>query len=352
MPSRYDLMKYVRCGESGLKLPLVSFGGWHNFQEFDSARRLSLKAWDLGITHFDLANNYGPPPGSAEENFGRLLKADLAAHRDELVISTKAGYHMWEGPYGEWGSKKYLTASLDQSLRRLGLDYVDIFYSHRFDPETPLEETMGALSLAVRQGKALYAGISNYPAKAVKKAAKIMKKLGTPLVIHQCAYHMLNRNIEGKILEETDEGGMGMIVFSPLAQGMLTNRYLAGIPADSRAAGSSVFLKSEQIKPEVVEKLRQLDALAQKRGQSLARMALNWILRDKRVTSVLIGASKPGQIEECCAIVGDGPFAAEDLKQIEGILNPPAPASLPPPAKPAMRRPRVLRPIKPAPPES
>jgi L-glyceraldehyde 3-phosphate reductase len=336
MSSRYDLMKYVRCGNSGLKLPLVSFGGWHNFQDFDSARRLALKAWELGITHFDLANNYGPPPGSAEENFGRLLRGDLAAHRDELVISTKAGYHMWAGPYGEWGSKKYLTASLHQSLRRLGLEYVDIFYSHRFDPETPLEETMGALSLAVQQGKALYAGISNYPAKAVKKAAKIMKKLGTPLLIHQCSYHMLNRSIEGKVLEETEQGGMGMIVFSPLAQGMLTNRYLAGIPADSRAASASGFLKREQIKPELVDKLRKLEAMAQKRGQSLARMALDWILRDTRITSVLIGASKPEQIAECCGVVGDELFTAEELRQIEQILNPAPPT---PAAKaPAPRR--------------
>lgn len=347
--SRYDLMKYPRCGKSGLKLPLVSLGGWHNFETLDRARTLTLKAWDLGITHFDFANNYGPPPGSAETSFGHIMKSDLAGHRDELIISSKAGYGMWAGPYGDWGSKKYLTASLHQSLKRLQVDYLDIFYSHRFDPETPLEETMGALAQAIREGKALYAGISNYPAKAVKKAAKIMEDLHAPLIIHQTCYHMLNRSIEGKILEETDEGGMGMIVFSPLAQGLLTDRYLKGIPDDSRAASSTGFLKSDRVTPALVAGLRELNTVAQSRGQSLARMALGWILRDPRITSLLIGASRPQQIEDCVAVRNDESFTEEELARIETILarlNPPAaPATTAAAVKSAAKKPVKLKPL-------
>lgn len=325
--SRYDNMTYLRCGKSGLKLPLISLGGWHNFETLDRARELTLKAWDMGITHFDFANNYGPPPGSAEINFGHLMKSDLAAHRDELIISSKAGYHMWAGPYGEWGSRKYLTASLNQSLKRLQVDYVDIFYSHRFDPDTPLDETMGALSQAVREGKALYAGISSYPAKAVKKAAKIMEGLGTPLVINQSSYNILDRWIEGKVLEETADAGLGMIVFCPLAQGLLTDRYLKGIPNDSRAASPTGFLKSDRVTPKLVSVLQELNSIAASRGQTLARMALGWILKDPRICSLLIGASRPQQIEDCVAVRNDAPFTDEELQNIETILaklNPPA----------------------------
>jgi len=332
MSSRYERMKYIRCGQSGLKLPTLSLGGWHNFEHLEKARALTLTAWDLGITHFDFANNYGPPPGSAEENFGRILKSDLAAHRDELIISTKAGYTMWDGPYGDWGSKKYLTTSLHQSLRRLQIDYVDIFYSHRFDPETPLEETMGALAQAIREGKALYAGLSNYPAKAVKKAAKIMDRLDMPLIIHQCRYNMLERGIEQEVFQETADKGMGMIVFCPLAQGLLTDRYLNGIPDDARAANPASFLKAGRITPKLVETLNKLNSLAQGRGQSLARMALNWILRDRRVASLLIGASKPQQILDCAAVLNDELFTAEELRRIEGIL-----AELHPTAAPLLR---------------
>ena len=348
MSSRYDRMKYIRCGSSGLKLPVVSLGGWHNFEKPDLARDLTLKAWDLGITHFDLANNYGPPGGIAEIHLGQILKRELAAHRDELVVSTKAGYKMWEGPYGDWGSKKYLLSSLDQSLRRLQLDYVDIFYSHRHDPDTPLDETMGALALAVLQGKALYAGISNYPAKAVKKAAKIMDRLNVPLIIHQCSYNMLDRRIEDKVLEETGEGGMGMIVFCPLAQGLLTNRYLNGVPSDSRAAGTSVFLKAERITPVLQGVLNKLNGVAQERGQTLARLALSWILRDRRVASLLIGASKPSQIEDCAAVQNDELLTAEELRRIEGILAELKPAAAV--AKPAVAvKVPVIRPLKAAP---
>ncbi|MDD5262972.1 MAG: aldo/keto reductase [Methylacidiphilales bacterium] len=347
MSTRYERMKYVRCGQSGLKLPLVSLGGWHNFEALDRVRELTLKAWDLGITHIDLANNYGPPPGIAEIQFGRILKGELAAHRDELIISTKAGYFMWDGPYGEWGSKKYLTASLDQSLRRLQLDYVDIFYSHRFDPDTPLEETMGALALAIQQGKALYAGISSYPAKAAKKAAKIMAKLRVPLVIHQCAYNMLDRKIEGKVLEETGDGGMGMIVFCPLAQGLLTNRYLQAIPDDSRAAKPGTFLDKDRITPKLVATLNKLNAIAKGRGQTLARLALTWILRERHVASLLIGASKPEQIADCAAVQNDELLSAEELRQIEAILAELNPPSTPP--RPAAQKTPVLKPIRPEP---
>ncbi|MDR2462709.1 MAG: aldo/keto reductase [Verrucomicrobiales bacterium] len=340
--SRYELMQYNRCGSSGLKLPVVSLGGWHNYSNPDQARTLTLKAWELGITHLDFANNYGPPPGAAETSFGKIMRHDLAGHRDELIISSKAGYYMWEGPYGDWGSKKYLTASLHQSLKRLQLDYVDIFYSHRFDPDTPLEETMGALAQFIREGKALYAGISNYPAKAAKKAAKIMTKLHAPLIIHQCAYNMLDRHIEDKVLEETAAHGMGMIVFSPLAQGQLTDRYLHGIPADSRAATGG-FLKPEQITKQKIEVIAKLNDLAKARGQTLSQLALTWLLRDRRVTSLLIGASKPEQITDCCKVLTAGLLSAEELRTIETILAPVSPSPLTPPARPAVKK--VLKPI-------
>jgi L-glyceraldehyde 3-phosphate reductase len=339
--SRYELMKYNRCGQSGLKLPVVSLGGWHNFSNLDQARTLTLKAWDLGITHFDFANNYGPPPGAAETSFGKLLQHELAAHRDELIISSKAGYHMWEGPYGDWGSKKYLTASLHQSLKRLQLDYVDIFYHHRYDPDTPLEETMGALAQIIREGKALYAGISNYPAKAAKKAAKIMAKLHVPLVIHQCAYNMLHRHIEDKVLEETADHGMGMIVFSPLAQGQLSDRYLHGIPADSRVKTSGQFLKAENLTKQKLEVITKLNDFAKARGQTLSQLALTWILRDRRITSLLIGASKPEQIEDCCKVTKAELLSADELKKIEAILAPISPS----PLTPAIKAPRSPRPI-------
>ncbi|MDR1145822.1 MAG: aldo/keto reductase [Verrucomicrobiales bacterium] len=318
--SRYQLMHYNRCGRSGLKLPLVSLGGWHNFSNPDQARALTMRAWDLGITHFDFANNYGPPPGAAETSFGGILQHELAAHRDELIVSSKAGYPMWDGPYGDWGSKKYLTASLHQSLRRLRLDYVDIFYHHRFDPDTPLEETLGALAQFIREGKALYAGISNYPAKAVKKAAKIMAKLRAPLVIHQCAYNLLHRGIEDQVLEETAAQGMGMIVFSPLAQGQLSDRYLHGIPADSRVKTSGQFLKAEHLTRQKIEVLAKLNDLAKARGQTLSQLALTWILRDRRVTSLLIGASKPEQIEDCCRVVKAELLSAGELLEISNLI--------------------------------
>src|SRR5258705_4797182 len=292
-------MTYRRCGRSGLKLPLVSLGLWHNFghdREIDGQRAIIRRAFDLGITHFDLANNYGPPNGAAEENFGRILREDLAGHRDELVISSKAGYDMWEGPYGEWGSRKYLLASLDQSLARMGLDYVDIFYSHRFDPDTPMDETLGALDTAVRQGKALYAGISSYSAERTAEAAAILRGLGTPLLIHQPSYSMLNRWIERGLRDVLGEEGIGCIVFSPLAQGMLTDRYLSGIPADSRASRDE-SLSRDMLSEQALEKIRALDALAKGRGQTLAQMALAWTLRDARVTSTLVGASSVAQLE-------------------------------------------------------
>ncbi|MGE5605630.1 MAG: L-glyceraldehyde 3-phosphate reductase [Bacteroidota bacterium] len=320
---RYVSMKYNRCGKSGLKLPAIALGLWHNFGEatnFGNSRAMVRRAFDLGITHFDLANNYGPPRGSAEENFGRIIKQDFQGYRDEMIISTKAGYTMWPGPYGDWGSKKYLVASLDQSLKRMGLDYVDIFYHHRPDPETPLEETMAALDLIVRQGKALYIGISNYKAGEAREAIRILKRLGTPCLIHQASYSMFNRWVEDELLTVLQEEGVGCIAFSPLAKGLLTDRYLNGIPADSRAAGPSVFLNPEDITTEKIAKVRQLNEIAASRGQSLAQMALAWLLRDGRVTSVLIGASKPSQIEDCAGAVNKLDFSGAELERIEKIL--------------------------------
>lgn len=322
-PDRYASMRYNRCGRSGLLLPAVSLGLWHNFggdAPSRAAREMVRTAFDLGITHFDLANNYGPPPGSAERNFGRILREELAAYRDQIVISSKAGYLMWEGPYGEWGSRKYLLASLDQSLRRMGLEYVDIFYSHRPDPNTPLEETMGALHDAVRQGKALYVGISNYQAPEAKRAIALLKAAGTPCLIHQPSYSMLNRWVEGGLLEVLREEGVGCIAFSPLAKGLLTDRYLHGIPADSRAAGPSPFLKPENITVEIRERLLELNAIAAARHQSLAQMSLAWLLRDDRVTSVLIGASRAEQVVDCVGALKNTAFASEELSGIEAIL--------------------------------
>src|SRR5471030_387567 len=300
--SRYDQATFYRaCGRSGLKLPRLSLGLWHNFgagADYANARALVLRSFDLGLTHFDLANNYGPPPGSAETNFGRILRADLAAHRDELIISTKAGYLMWDGPYGEWGSRKSLLASLDQSLRRLGLDYVDIFYSHRPDPDTPLEETMGALAHAVKSGKALYAALSNYNPEQTARAAQILRDLGTPCLLHQPKYSMFERTPERGLFDVLLREGIGGIAFSPLAQGLLTNRYLAGIPADSRAGHDARFLRPEHITEVRLKKIRALDALAKSRGQALAQLALAWVLREPAITTVLIGASRPAQLEE------------------------------------------------------
>jgi len=321
---RYSEMEYRRCGKSGLKLPALSLGLWHNFSDLDvfsSFQKIIRRAFDAGITHFDLANNYGPPPGSAEKNFGLILKNDLKKYRDELIISTKAGYDMWPGPYGEWGSRKYLLASLDQSLKRMKLDYVDIFYSHRPDPETPLEETMGALDHAVRSGKALYAGISNYPAEQTAHAAKILKELGTPCLIHQPKYSMFERWVEGGLLDVLEETGMGCIAFSPLAQGLLTNKYLGGIPADSRAAKTHGALNSGQITPEVLSRIQSLNQLAVNRGQSLAQMAIAWLLRDQRVTSVLIGASSVAQLEDNLLSLKNTRFTTDEFLKIEEILK-------------------------------
>ncbi|MEV4554301.1 L-glyceraldehyde 3-phosphate reductase [Nonomuraea wenchangensis] len=318
---RYERQPYNRSGRSGLRLPAVSLGLWHNFGDdrpVENSRAILRRAFDLGVTHFDLANNYGVPYGSAERTFGRILREDFLPYRDELVISTKAGYDMWPGPYGEWGSRKYLLASLDQSLGRMGLDYVDIFYSHRPDPDTPLEETMGALDRAVRSGKALYAGISNYSPEQTAQAARIMRELGTPLLIHQPSYSMINRWIEDGLLDTLEEAGMGCIVFSPLAQGVLTDRYLKGVPADSRAA-TSRFLTPDRIDRELA---RDLDEIARGRGQTLAQMALSWTLRDPRVTSVLIGASSVAQLEDNVACV-DGPaFTEDELEAIDKITGP------------------------------
>ncbi len=323
--SRYSEMKYNRCGESGLKLPAISLGLWHNFGEvtlFETSREMVRKAFDFGITHFDLANNYGPPPGSAEENFGKILKLDFQGYRDEMIISSKAGYKMWEGPYGDWGSKKYLISSLDQSLKRMGLEYVDIFYHHRPDPETPLEETMAALDLVVRQGKALYIGLSNYKSQQAKEAFKILKRLGTPCLIHQPSYSMFNRWVEEDgLLDLLAEEGVGSIAFSPLAKGLLTDRYLNGIPADSRAASSSAFLQPDDITEDKVNKVRRLNELAKMRGQSLAQMALAWVLRGGKVTSVLIGASKVQQIVDCVGTIKRLAFSNEELEQIEEIIK-------------------------------
>lgn len=322
--SRYDHPNlYHRCGRSGLKLPRLSLGLWHNFGDDapqENARALVLRAFDLGITHFDLANNYGPPPGAAERNFGRILHADLAAHRDELIISSKAGYQMWPGPYGEWGTRKYVLASLDQSLQRLGLDYVDIFYSHRFDPHTPLEETMGALTHAVRSGKALYVGLSNYGPEQTAGAAKLLRDAGTPCLIHQPRYHMFDRTAEHGLLEVLAREGIGCIPFCPLAQGLLTNRYLNGIPADSRAGHDPRFLRPEDITEQKVGLIRRLNDLAQRRGQSLAQMALAWVLRQPAVTSALIGASRAAQIEENLGALKATAFSAEELTTIDRIL--------------------------------
>ncbi len=320
--SRYDQMQYRRCGKSGLKLPEISLGLWHNFgftDRFDVARQIVLKAFDRGITHFDLANNYGPPPGSAEENFGRLMQNDLRPYRDEIIVSSKAGYLMWDGPYGEWGSKKYLVSSLDQSLKRMKLDYVDIFYSHRPDPDTPLEETMAALDLIVKQGKALYAGISNYPADLTQKAAEILKKMGTPCLIHQPSYSMFNRWAENGLMEVLEQEGMGCITFSPLAQGLLTDRYLNGIPADSRAA-KHVFLNEDRVIL-MLPQIKKLNEIAVKRGQSLSQMAIAWLLKDKRVTSVLIGASSVAQLENNLGALKNKKFSKEDLSAIEEVLG-------------------------------
>jgi L-glyceraldehyde 3-phosphate reductase len=320
---RYEAIQYTRCGRSGLKLPRISLGLWHNFggiDPLDNQRTMLRRAFDLGITHFDLANNYGPPAGSAEENFGRFLHDDFAAHRDELIISTKAGYHMWDGPYGEWGSRKYLLSSLDQSLKRMKLDYVDIFYHHRPDPDTPLEESMGAVADAVKSGRALYAGVSNYNAAQTRQAAAILKSLGVPLLIHQPVYNMFNRWVEPELLPALTEVGAGCIPFSPLAQGLLTNRYLKGIPDDSRAHKPSGFLQSEAITPAVLAKIRALHDLAQQRGATLAQFATLWLLRRPEITTVLIGASKVAQIDDIHAGLKLPPLSPAEQAQVEKIL--------------------------------
>jgi L-glyceraldehyde 3-phosphate reductase len=320
---RYDTMQYRRAGRSGLLLPAISLGLWHNFggaDVFENSRAMVCRAFDLGITHFDLANNYGPPPGSAEANFGQILRLDLAQHRDELILSTKAGYDMWPGPYGDWGSRKYLLASLDQSLKRMGVEYVDIFYSHRPDPETPVEETMGALDQAVRSGKALYAGISNYSASQAAAAIKILRELGTPCLIHQPKYSMFVRTPEQGLLDVLGNEGVGAIAFCPLAQGLLTNRYLQGIPPGSRAT-KAIFLKSSDITEGRLKQIRALNELAAQRGQSLAQMALAWVLRDPRMTSALIGASRVEQIEQNVAALANPSFTAEELACIDAIVN-------------------------------
>ncbi|HLZ88141.1 MAG TPA: L-glyceraldehyde 3-phosphate reductase [Puia sp.] len=321
--TRYDAMEYRRCGHSGLLLPAVSLGLWHNFGHVDvleNCRNILHLAFDSGITHFDLANNYGPPPGSAEENFGRILKEDFHGYRDQMIISSKAGYYMWPGPYGEWGSRKYLVASLDQSLKRMGLDYVDIFYHHRPDPNTPLEETMAALDHIVRQGKALYVGISNYRAEEAAKAIQLLRQLGTPCLIHQPKYSMFERWVEGGLFQLLEKEGVGCIPFSPLAQGLLTNKYLKGIPEDSRAAKPTGFLKEGEVTAEKINKIQQLNELATRREQTLAQMALAWILRDKRVTSVLIGVSRPEQVTDSLQCFRNTWFSEEELRQIENIL--------------------------------
>jgi len=322
--SRYETMQYRRCGKSGLLLPAISLGLWHNFggvDIFEKCRAMLRRAFDLGITHFDLANNYGPPPGSAEENFGRILKDDFTNHRDELIISTKAGYTMWDGPYGDWGSRKYLLASLDQSLKRMGLEYVDIFYSHRPDPQTPVEETMSALDHAVRSGKAIYAGVSNYNVEQMSKAVDALRRLGTPCLIHQPKYSMFERTIEGGLLDLLGKEGVGAIAFCPLAQGLLTNRYLDGIPSDSRASKPHGFLKKNDIDERRLGQVRALNELAKARSQSVAQLALAWTLRDERMTSALIGASRVEQIEQNVAALGNLKFSAEELRKIDDILK-------------------------------
>ncbi|GGF08730.1 L-glyceraldehyde 3-phosphate reductase [Hymenobacter cavernae] len=323
-PARYQHMQYRRCGRSGIKLPAVSLGLWQNFGDVDvlaNARRILTLAFDSGITHFDLANNYGPSPGSAEETFGKVLKEEFRAHRDELIISSKAGYTMWEGPYGDWGSKKYLVSSLDQSLKRMGLDYVDIFYHHRPDPETPLEETMSALDLIVRQGKALYVGISNYRPKEAAEAIRILRELGTPCLIHQPKYSMFERWVEGGLLDLLGQEGVGCIPFSPLAQGMLTDKYLRGIPNDSRVAKKLGSLPESQLTPERILQIQRLNDIARTRNQSLAQMALAWVLKDERVTSVLIGASKPEQLADSLRCLENTQFSPEELVNINQILG-------------------------------
>ena len=322
--SRYESMNYRRCGRTGLKLPEISLGLWHNFgdvDDFDTARKMIHFAFDRGITHFDLANNYGPPAGSAESNFGKILKKDLLSHRDELVISTKAGYLMWPGPYGEWGSRKHLLSSLDQSLQRMGLDYVDIFYHHRPDPSTPLEESLGALDYAVRSGKAMYVGISSYDAASTRQAAAMLRDSGTPCVIHQPKYNMFDRSIERELIDALRDTGMGCIPFSPLAQGMLTDRYLNGIPSDSRAAKEHGFLKKEMITEEKLNQIRKLNEVAKRRGQSLAQMSLAWVLRIPEITSVLLGASSVGQLESNLAALQNKHFSNEEYHEIDQILS-------------------------------
>jgi len=321
--ARYDSLPYLRCGASGLLLPKISLGLWQNFgltHPLENSRALLRRAFDLGITHFDLANNYGPPPGAAETTFGCILREDLAPYRDEMIISSKAGYLMWPGPYGDWGSRKYMLASLDQSLKRTGLDYFDIFYSHRPDPNTPLEETMGALDHAVRSGKALYAGISNYSAEQTRAAAALLRRLGTPCIIHQARYNMFDRWVERDLLTTLSQESIGLIVFSPLAQGLLTNRYLHGTPEDSRIAQGGPFLTSEDLTPEKIDKARRLNEIAQARNQSLAQLAITWLFRQKQVTSALIGASKVSQIEELCAAVTAPLLTAEEIARIDSIL--------------------------------
>jgi L-glyceraldehyde 3-phosphate reductase len=320
---RYDKMRYNRCGQSGLKLPAVSLGLWHNFggvDTFENSRAMARLAFDLGITHFDLANNYGPPPGTAEETFGEILRKDLQPYRDELVISTKAGWGMWPGPYGDFGSRKYLVASLEQSLKRMGLDYVDIFYHHRPDPESPLEETMGALDQIVRSGKALYIGISSYSAEETTRAITILKALGTPLLIHQPSYNMFDRWIEESLMDTLTTEGVGCIVFSPLAQGLLTNRYLDTIPRDSRAVRSGVFLSKEDVTGEVITKVRQLNTIAQQRQQTMAQMSIAWVLRKPVITSAVFGASRPDQIKDIVGTLNNLEFSVEELEEIEKIL--------------------------------
>ncbi|MDG3581573.1 L-glyceraldehyde 3-phosphate reductase [Galbibacter pacificus] len=321
--NRYEQMQYRRCGKSGIDLPLLSLGLWHNFgdnDDFDNAAKLLRTAFDHGITHFDLANNYGPPYGSAEKNFGKIFKRDFKKYRDELIISTKAGWDMWPGPYGNFGSRKYLISSLDQSLKRMKLDYVDIFYHHRPDPNTPLEETMGALDQIVRQGKALYVGISQYNATDTKKAAKILKEQGTPFLIHQPRYNMMDRWVENGLLDTLDEVGIGSIVFSPLEQGILTSKYLGGIPKDSRAATEGSYLDASRIKPELVEKIQKLNDIAEARGQSLAQMAIAWLLKDARVTSVLIGASRVSQLKDNLEAIKNIKFTKTELNKIDKII--------------------------------
>ncbi len=323
MQPDYASMTFRRCGRSGLRLPAISLGCWHNFgdqADFDTARQMLRRAFELGVTHFDLANNYGPPPGSAETNVGRLLQEDFGAHRDELIISSKAGFGMWPGPYGDWGSRKYLIASCDQSLQRMGLDYFDIFYHHRPDPDTPLEESLGALDTLVRQGKALYAGISNYAGERAGAAAKVLRQMGTPLLIHQANYSLLNRGIERDLTPQAAEHGFGIIAFGPLRQGILSGKYLQGIPADSRAASASPFLSADRIDEPTLNKVRALQQLADERGQSLARMALQWVLRQPTVCSALIGASRVSQIEENVAALSDAPLGHDELERIDGVL--------------------------------